>query len=132
MKYKKILIKNFIFVLALLSIVIFFNNDISKAYGDEEDIDYTKYYYMQLSNEAKFIYDALYNEIDKTKSGNYTIEKEISHELFNSLKSDGNTIVQSAMDAFDRDHPEVFWLDITKIQIKFKSKIKQKTRRLLL
>lgn len=117
----KIKSKNFIFFLILLGIIICFNNNAVKAYGDEKSIDYSRYYYMQLSDEAKFIYDALYDNIENTKSGNYIIEKEISKELFNSLKTDGTTIVQSAMDAFDRDHPEVFWLDITKIQIKFKS-----------
>lgn len=121
MKNKNICIKNFIFGLILIGIIIYFSNDISKAYGDEKKIDYSRYYYMQLSDEAKFIYDAIYDNVDKTKSGDYVIERALTQDIFNSLKKDGNSIVQSAMDAFDRDHPEVFWLDVTKIQIKFKS-----------
>ena len=114
-------IKNFIFLIIFVLIISFISGDTSRAYADETTVDYSKYYYMQLSKEAKFIYDTLLDNIDATKTGDFQITRPISTDMFNVLKKDGNTIVQSAIDAFDRDHPEVFWIEISKIQMKFKS-----------
>lgn len=121
MKKIKKSFKNFILLIMFLSIIIITKQGIFKAIGAEENMDYSRYYYSQLSEEAKLIYDGLINSIEETKTGSYTIEISINSEVFNKLKNNGNEIVQSAMDAFDRDHPEVFWLDVTKLQVKFKS-----------
>ena len=113
--------KNFIFLIILLCVIAIIKNDFFSAVGAQGDVDYSRYYYAQLSDEAKLIYDGIINSIEDTKGGTHTIEISINTSQFNNLKNNGNEIVQSAMDAFDRDHPEVFWLDVTKLQVKFKS-----------
>lgn len=121
MKKRNKIFKNFIVIMIMFCVIAIIKQGVFKSIGAEDEIDYSKYYYMQLSDEAKLIYDGLISSITKTKTGTQTIEISINAEVFNSLKNNGNEIVQSAMDAFDRDHPEVFWLDVTKLQVKFKS-----------
>lgn len=91
--------------------------DASVLYSDEP---YNSYYYNQLSDGAKEIYDGLYSNIEKTKYGTSEIKITISNAQINL--SEVSTVLQSAMDAFDRDHPEVFWIDINKIEFKYSIK----------
>ena len=113
----------------ILFIIAFFFFSISFSYvTDADTIDnlisydlYNSYYYEQLSDESKIIYDGLLNNIKKTCFGTSDIKIDIS--TYN-IKVDDKLIVilQSAVDAFDRDHPEVFWLDINKIEFKYSVK----------
>lgn len=76
------------------------------------------YYYIQLDNNAKIIYAALENNIDNLLKENYIIN---FYTTFNNLlntttgKYKLNKAFQSALDAFFYDHPELFYLDMTKI-----------------
>lgn len=114
-------IKNFIWIILAFCIIPYLFNDVSKVYADEaKSTDYSRYYYNQLSEEAKLIYDALYSNIDNTLTGDFSIDIPIDNAVFEKMKKEGSIIVQAAMDAFDRDNPQVFWLDVTKIQISYK------------
>lgn len=78
------------------------------------------FYYKQLDNNAKIIYDKLENNIPNLKLTNYKIDFSTQ---FNTLlnQSDGNkkleTSFQSAIDAFFYDHPELFYIDLTKVSL---------------
>ena len=80
----------------------------------------TKYYYDQLDNNSKIIYDALESNKNNFKSGNYEINlstrfDSLLHETGgeNALKD----ACQSAWDAFTYDNPELFYIDISKISL---------------
>lgn len=80
----------------------------------------SNYYYSQLDSNSKIIYDALENNIDNLKKKNYVIN---FNTQFNDLlhTSTGQYVLnksfQSSLDAFFYDHPEVFYLDLTKISL---------------
>ena len=105
-------------------------NSVNISYTDttsnkNKNINKTKslFYYEQLSDNSKIIYDALTNNIDNLKKGNYTIK---FNTTFNKLlhQSNGkktlNTAFQSALDAFLYDHPELFYIDISKMFLHIK------------
>lgn len=79
-----------------------------------------KFYYEQLDDTSKIIYAALENNIDNLKKENYIINFSTK---FNTLlnQSDGQTKLnlyfQTALDAFFYDHPELFYIDLTKISL---------------
>ena len=78
------------------------------------------YYYNQLDNYSKIIYNELEANIDNLKKQNYTIE--FSNKFENLLKEASgeyklNKAFQSALDAFFYDHPELFYIDITKLTL---------------
>lgn len=78
------------------------------------------YYYSQLDENGKIIYTALENNIDNLKKDNHVIDFSTTfNELLN--KSTGrytlNKAFQSALDAFSYDHPELFYIDISKISL---------------
>ncbi len=80
----------------------------------------TRYYYDQLNNNAKIIYDALENNKDNLKKGNYTINLSTK---FDSLlhSQDGERLLtdacQSAWDAFTYDNPDTFYIELSKISL---------------
>ena len=85
----------------------------------------TKYYYNQLDNYEKIIYNSLENNIDNLKKTNYTIDfstqfNELLHE--SNGQTTLNQVFQTALDAFFYDHPELFYIDLTKISLVITSK----------
>lgn len=83
-----------------------------------------KYYYEQLDNNSKVIYSSLEDNIDNLKKENYTINFEnqfndLLHESAGQYKL--NKSFQSALDAFFYDYPELFYIDLTKINLYIKS-----------
>ena len=82
------------------------------------DNSYKHYYYTQLNNEAKIIYDGLENNIENMKSGNYNID---FGKQFNSLLNTSggeqklNIAFQSAWNAFIYDYVDIFYIDVTKL-----------------
>lgn len=85
--------------------------------------DNTKYYYNQLDDISKAIYIKFEDNIDNFKKENYILDFDTS---FNDLlhKTTGQYMLQrafqSALDAFTYDHPELFYLDISKISLNTK------------
>lgn len=82
--------------------------------------NYFRYYYNQLDYPARIIYSALEKNIDNLKLENFKIN---FNKTFNNLlnKTDGektlNSSFQSALDAFFYDHPELFYLDMSKMTL---------------
>lgn len=78
------------------------------------------FYYNQLDDTSRIIYDALNNNIENLKKNNYKINFSTK---FNDLlhQTDGqyrlNVAFQTALDAFFYDHPELFYIDLTKISL---------------
>lgn len=80
-----------------------------------------KLYYSQLDTYGKQIYDKLYNNKDKLKTGTYTADFDTQ---FNDLLHDeenGTTILnnafQLAINALTFDNPELFYVDVTKMYL---------------
>lgn len=85
------------------------------------NVDY--FYYNQLDNYSKIIYDALENNISNLKKENYTISFGTKFDkLLNQTNGDKllNYYFQSALDAFFYDHPELFYIDLTNITLLIK------------
>lgn len=86
--------------------------------GSEGSIASDRYYYDQLDEYSKIIYDGLYNNKENMKSGVYNIE---FGTVFNDLiNSDGgeeklNLAFQSAWNAFTYDNMDVFYIDVEKL-----------------
>ena len=82
-----------------------------------------KYYYYQLNENSKKIYDAIEKNIIKLKTGTHTID--VSKETSDSLKQYGteklNVDFQSAWDAVIMDRPELFYIDVSKITLNIKT-----------
>lgn len=79
-----------------------------------------RFYYDQLDDNAKIIYSSLENNINHLKENNYTIDfstkfNTLLHESTGQYKL--NKSFQSALDALFYDHPELFYLDLTKISL---------------
>ena len=77
-----------------------------------------KYYYNQLDEYGKIIYDELEKNKDNMKTGTYTIDFDTK---FNDLlNSDGgeerlNIAFQSAWNAFTYDNMDMFYIDVEKL-----------------
>lgn len=94
-----------------------------KDNADENNI-YERFYYSQLDNDAKKLYDGIIDNLDELKTGNYTIDfgKEFNDLLNTSEGSEIlNNYFQSAVNAVLLDNPEIFYLDITKMYLFTKS-----------
>lgn len=76
------------------------------------------YYYTQIDENAKIIYNSLLNNEVNLRKGNYKIEfGNQFNELLNQENGTEllNDSYQQALDAFTLDHPEIFYLDISKM-----------------
>lgn len=109
-------------------------NDINISFYDDSNINgqnntmsfTNKFYYNQLDDNGKFIYDSLESNTENLKTGTYVIDFSTK---FNSLlhESNGENLLnnsfQSALDAFFYDHPDIFYIDLSKLSllIKYKS-----------
>lgn len=86
----------------------------------EEIIEANNYYYDQLDEYGKIIYDKLYKNIDKLKTGTYTADFDTKFdELLHQENGDEilNNSFQLAINALTFDNPELFYIDITKINL---------------
>ncbi len=89
------------------------NNNNSNANTNIEN-DGKKYYYKQLNDTAKIMYDTLENNISALKTGTQSIDFDIN-------TSDAGNYFQSVWDAFTLDRPDVFWVDTLKLSLLTKS-----------
>lgn len=79
-----------------------------------------KYFYNQLNDNAKIIYDEIEKNIENLKSGQYTID--LPDTVSSILKEDGgeeelNVNFQSAWDAIGLDRVDLFFVDISKVNM---------------
>ena len=80
----------------------------------------THYFYSQLEDYSKKIYDGMDSSKDNMKSGTYKLE---FGNYFSNLLSQSNgqellgNYYQSAIEAFTYDNPEVFYIDPTKMYL---------------
>ena len=78
----------------------------------------SKLYYYQLDMYGKMIYDMMYDNLENLKTGTYEVNFDT---LFNDLlhEDGGDVILENAfqygVNSLLFDHPEIFYLDITKI-----------------
>ena len=91
--------------------------------GPNETLQISNYYYQQLDETAKTIYNTFEINIDNLKKDNYIIDFSTS---FNDLLQENtgkyklSKSFQSSLDAFFYDHPELFYIDIEKIALNTK------------
>ncbi len=77
------------------------------AHAGAAELDGGRYYYSQLSTEGREIYDLLVeNKESLRRNDEVTIEKTMDREGAERYMDEINTAVY----AFNKDHPEVFWL----------------------
>lgn len=79
-----------------------------------------RYFYTQLDDNAKVIYKSLEDNINNLKNEKHVINfsnkfNDLLHEPSGEYKL--NKAFQSALDAFFYDHPELFYIDLTKISL---------------
>lgn len=86
------------------------------------DIDYNvtdnSFFYTQLDSYGKTFYSRLYANLDNLKTGTYTVDFGVT---FNDLLQTANgeetltNAFQLSINALLLDHPEIFYLDVTKM-----------------
>lgn len=85
-----------------------------------ENISARYFYYDQLDKYAQIMYDELFKNIDQLKTGNYTADFDTT---FNDLlhEENGSEVLnnsfQLAINALTFDNPELFYIDITKMNL---------------
>ena len=82
-----------------------------------------KYYYNQLDNIAKLIYDSIEDNLANMTSGNYEIKlsSQISNILYETNgEQQLDSSFQSAWDALMLDRTDTFFIDVTKINLKIR------------
>lgn len=82
-----------------------------------------KYYYNQLDNTAKLIYDTIESNLSNMTSRNYEIKlssqiADVLYEDYGENKLD--TSFQSAWDALMLDRVDTFFIDVTKVNLKMR------------
>lgn len=96
------------------------------SYSGEYDfnaVTNNKYYYNQLDNTAKLIYDTIESNLSNMTSGNYEIKlssqiADVLYEDYGENKLD--TSFQSAWDALMLDRVDTFFIDVTKVNLKMR------------
>ncbi len=87
---------------------------------ENENINAERFYYSQLDEYGKIIYDKLYDNMDELKTGEYTADFDTTFDEL--LHHDNgseilNNSFQLAINALTFDNPELFYIDITKINL---------------
>lgn len=89
-------------------------------YNEQIKVDYKRFYYNQINDNAKIIYDKILENKDNLKSGTYKIELG---DAFDSIlkEKDGTVILKEAYTQAVRsilfDYPEIFFLEVSKLCI---------------
>lgn len=76
------------------------------------------FYYNQLNTYGKTIYTQLYKNIDNLKTGTYTVDYgDVFNDLLNTEGGEQTLTdaFQLSINALLLDHPEIFYLDVTKM-----------------
>ena len=101
--------------------------DLNSLYNDEvyvQNNSETKYYYNQLDQYGRKIYESFFNNKENMKTGTYTIDfgTEFS-DLLNTENGEEvlNKAFQSAWNAYTYDNMDVFYIDVEKLTLTTKS-----------
>ena len=89
-------------------------------YGSSESLASNKYYYNQLDEYAKIIYDGFEDNKENMKSGTYNIDFDTEfNDLLNSQGGEEtlNIAFQSAWNAYTYDNMDVFYIDVEKLTL---------------
>ena len=110
---------------------------IANITASDEKIDYStstinKYFYSQLNDYQKIIYNALDKNKENMKSGTY--EVNLGTEFSDLLSQDGgseklSSYYQTAVEAYTYDNPDVFYIDFQKIISKYRNDNKNNIKR---
>ena len=96
---------------------------LNKENNAEEEkvyVDASRFYYEQLDDNAKKIYDKLKDNMSELKTGNYEADfgKEFNDLLHEPDGSDKlNNSFQLAINALTFDNPNLFYIDVTKMYL---------------
>ena len=100
------------------------SEEVHEDEGQDEKIEYNidakRFYYDQLNDYAKMIYDDLNNHIDELKTGSYSADFGLE---FNDLlhqdtgRQELDDAFQFSINALTFDHPDLFYIDVTKIYL---------------
>ncbi len=96
------------------------NDSTSNSNNSQNAIATNRFYYSQLDEYGKRIYDRLYNHREDLKTGTYTIDYGMT---FNDLlqTEDGENILKEALDSATNslilDNPDIFYIDISKMYL---------------
>ena len=95
--------------------------DLSNLYNDEQSYNSGhKYYYNQLDEYGKIIYDSFEQNKENMKSGTYTIDFGTQFsDLLNSENGENilNEAFQSAWNAYTYDNTDIFYIDVEKLTL---------------
>lgn len=69
-----------------------------------------RYFYNQLNSSAKSMYNSIEKNIDSLKNGTKSIDLDVNTET-------AGESFQSAWDAFELDHPEIFYVETTSLNL---------------
>ena len=101
--------------------------DLNSLYNNEvyvQNNSETKYYYNQLDQYGRKIYESFFNNKENMKTGTYTIDfgTEFSDLLNNENGEEVlNKAFQSAWNAYTYDNMDVFYIDVEKLTLTTKS-----------
>lgn len=89
-------------------------------YQSSQTVNVNNFYYEQLDEYGKIIYDRLYENINKLKTGTY--EADFGTEFNDLLHEENGTEVlnnsfQLAINALTFDNTDLFYIDVTKINL---------------
>ena len=101
--------------------------DLNSLYNNEvyvQNNSETKYYYNQLDQYGRKIYESFFNNKENMKTGTYTIDfgTEFS-DLLNTENGEEvlNKAFQSAWNAYTYDNMDIFYIDVEKLTLTTKS-----------
>ena len=89
-------------------------------YQTNQEINTNNFYYEQLDEYGKKIYDKLYENIEQLKTGTYEADfgKEFNDLLHEETGKDVlNNSFQLAINALTFDNPDLFYIDVTKMYL---------------
>lgn len=99
---------------------VFVDNQEDKIVEEDNNLDTNRFYYSQLDQYGKLIYDKLYSNKEKLRTGTYTADFGTT---FNDLlhEENGSEILENSfqlsINALTFDNPELFYIDVTRIYL---------------
>lgn len=96
------------------------SNSNSNSSSSQNVIATNRFYYSQLDEYGKRIYDRLYNHREDLKTGTYTIDYGMTFDDLLQTEDGENTLkeaLDSATNSLILDNPDIFYVDISKMYL---------------